>query len=125
MGYEEFLLSVSQHDKFEIVEEKYEEAFFGNFQTNLLFVGELDLEIINDRGILDIFINHSGAFKKHQIPLWFAIECMKADSTKEPQILDSLMKAQEYLFNHVPLLLTIVEKNVLGDIARRWRKRRT
>lgn len=120
MRYEELLGNISRHDKFEIVEEKYEEAFFGNFQILVCFSDGLVIEINQDRGLVDIYINYSSTFKKQQIPLWFALDCMEAREIRLPTPLDSLEKAQGFLFNHVPDLQRMMEKALLSEISRRW-----
>ena len=56
MSYTNFLSSISKNDKFRVIQEKYDKYFFGSYQIILLFRNSLNLEILNDRGIIEIFI---------------------------------------------------------------------
>ena len=122
MKYDEFISNISRNEKFKIIQNSYDENFFGNFQIVLLFINELKLEIINDRGVIEIFILYEKIFRKCQIPLWFAIGYLESKEYTKRLVFENISSINEFLIKNIGVLELIVNNNIKEDIARDWIK---
>ena len=121
MNYNDLLSNISSNDNIKVIHSNYNEDCFGSFQIAFLFRNKIDLEIINDRGIIEINIIHSvfGVIKEH-IPFFFAVNYINGIQDQHEFAFNDINSAQEFLFNNVNILELIIERGLMSDILKGW-----
>lgn len=121
MQYEELISNICKQENLRINHSGYDEEFFGNFYIDITYSDRLDIQVVRDRGVVEIDILFSCLFFKTQIPLSFAVNYVKHKSkTCREFTFNSLGAAQEYLLNNIDTLDVIVSNNLMKKIVRRW-----
>lgn len=82
MEYEELLNILSENKNFSICESRYSPQHFGNFNIDFLYKSKIKMQILNDRGIIEIFLIYRLTFFATAVPLGFAIDFLKNSANK-------------------------------------------
>lgn len=122
MNYEELLNKLFENKDFSICEKSYNPQHFGNFNIDFLYKNRIKMQILNDRGIIEIFLIYKSLFSINTIPLGFAIDSLKNVCKKTIYNFSNNYDAYIFLINSIVYLDEIIEKDLLKNIFRNFKK---
>lgn len=123
MEYKELLNILSENKDFSICESKYSYQHFGNFSIELLYKNKIKIHILNDRGIIEIFLTHKSLFSTDTVPLGFAIDIIKNCTSKNAiYTFSNNYDAYLFLINSTVYINEIIEKDLLKKIFRNFKQ---
>ena len=124
MEYAELLINISKDKRFQILQSRYDESHFGDFQISLTYCNRVCIEIVNDRGVIDVYIIYKKVIEGTQIPMGYAINLLEEQNVDKNFDFSSVSDAQEFLLNNANRLDAIANPKILRDIALQWAKRK-
>lgn len=117
MIYKELLSKIDENCNFSIKRKICSDNFFGDFLIELLYKNKITVRIINDRGIIKIFIT---AFCC-EVPFEFAVEYVNRVKHKNCTYnFRQLECAYDFLKENVAVLDTIIEEKTMCKIILKW-----
>lgn len=120
MKYEDLIKTIGADERFCIVHQRYDEAFFGDYQIDLLFCNSIRIELFNDRGDVEVNLLYPRFLKTERIPIRFALDYLKAHGIYTESMIFDTTEDQDILLHNVNALQIILKYGLLGKIARQW-----
>lgn len=122
MDYYKILNDISTDNRFSVYQSYYDDKYFGNYFIRVGFDEKLDLEITQDRGIIEIVILYTKLFFQTRIPLKFCIEYVRSpDELCKNYSFDNIVDAQSYLIENIKDLEIISKNNLMNKVKRKWK----
>lgn len=121
MQYEELLKLLYENNNFDIYETSYCPQSFGNFNIMFCYKRRLDIQILNDRGIIEINIIHCPLLFEISIPFSFAIDYLNDNQiNKSVHTFACISDMYSFFMNNVSYLDLIADK--IREICKQWKK---
>lgn len=124
MTYEDLLEALSDNKNLSICKNNYLPQFFGDFVIEMLYKKRLKVQILNDKGIIEISIKFSKLFSVTEVPLKYAVNYVQSGdkNIQGPYTFNSIEEAYSFFQNGNNALDRIITEDLLKLIVNDWRK---
>lgn len=122
MTYNELINNLSIDENILICTKNYLYQHFGNFIIELEYKKVLRIQILNDRGIIEISIEVPTLFSSMTVPLKYAVSYVQSDTNQQNQYtFGGVREAYLYFHSSYKLFDKIIQDNMLKLIANHWK----
>ncbi|MBQ6569311.1 MAG: hypothetical protein IJL87_03550 [Clostridia bacterium] len=123
MTYEQLIQCFSNDENLKINKNECSDSHFGSFIFELEYKNALPVRIINDRGLIEMYLLSPGIFSKTELPLEYAVDFLKGNkAVKEQYIFENIEHAYTYFVNSYKALDKIIDDKSLKIITKQWKK---
>lgn len=124
MTYEELIEALSDNKNLSICKNNYLPQFFGDFVIEILYKKRLKVQILNDKGKLEISIKFSKLFSVTEVPLKYAVNYVQSGdkNIQGPYTFNNIEEAYSFFQNGYNALDRIINEDLSKLIVNNWRK---
>lgn len=126
MTYNDLISILSLDKNIVICKKECDPQLFGNFVIEFKYKKKLLIQMLNDRGIIEISIVVSSHFISSAVPLKYAVNYMqKVEHKNEMYTFPQIDDAYSYFGKSINILNEIIKSNTLKIIAKQWKSDHT
>ena len=124
MTYEDLLEALSDNKNLSVCKNNYLPQFFGDFVIEMLYKKRLKVQILNDKGIIEISIKFSKLFSITEVPLKYAVNYVQSDdkNIQGTYTFNNIDEAYSFFQNSYDVLDRIITEDLSQLIVNNWRK---
>ena len=120
MMYEDLLAKFSENPHLTIYN-KQSSLFMGSFIVDFYYKDKINMQFLNDRGIVEVSLVVPSVFSLNAIPLKFVVDFVQGiQSPNSKYIFSNVLEGYEFFMNNMQILDKIIENKMLKKINRKW-----
>ena len=120
MMYEDLLARFSKHQHLTIYNKK-SSLFMGSFIIDFYYKDKINMQFLNDRGIVEVSVVVPTVFSSNVIPLKFVVDFVQGiQSPNSTYTFSNVLEGYTFFMNNMQSLDKIIENKMLKKINCKW-----
>lgn len=121
--FNDLIQSISADENLSICKNEYSEQHFGNFLVKFKYKNSLLIQMLNDRGVIELSVSLSKLLFNTAIPFRYVVDFVNGSkSPSNNYTFNSIDEAYSFFKENNNILDDIIKNNMMRKIAMKWKR---